>query len=121
MVHLSLPKITSPKPSIRDVVIAAAVAGPVGAAAVLAYDHKDQIKSTLAPVADAIKKDAGVAAKDTLSVAKDAGNGITSTADTVGTDIKKGASAVGSGMENMYWYGMAGAGVLIALKISGVF
>lgn len=110
MVHLSMPKITSPKPSIPKLLIAAAVAGPVGAAAVLAYDHKDQIKSTLAPVADAIKKDAVVVKQDTIAVAKDAGN-----------DVKSGVKSVEGGLSNMYFYAMAGAGVLIALKLARVF
>ena len=118
---LHMPKITSPKPSLPKLLVAAAVAGPVGAVAVLALEHKDEINSTLGSVGAEVKKDAGVVKQDTIAVAKDAGNGIKATAITAGNDIKAGAKSVEGGLTNIYWYGMAGAGVLLALKISGVF
>ena len=87
-------------------VAALAVVDPVGAVGLVAVEHKDEIKSTLAPVAEAVKKDSVVAEKDTIQVAKEAG-----------TDVKSVAKSATSGFENMYIYGMVAVGAIILLKI----
>ena len=108
--------ITTVKNNPKSALAALTVVNPIAGAAVLAYEHKSEIKSTLGntgnkiestlgKAADTVKHEAEVIKKDTISVAS-----------TVKTDVTKVGKSVVSGIQNIYMYGMIAVGGLILLK-----
>ncbi len=97
--------ISIPKPSAKTALIALTVVNPLAGAAVLAYQHKDEIKSTLTTAAHKVESAAVAVKKETIEVAS-----------TVGSGVKKVATSAVHGIENMYFYGMLGIGAIILLR-----
>jgi hypothetical protein len=112
----TLSHITQSKPSLssltttiknnpKSTLALSVLGGPVAVAAVLAVEHKDEIKSTLSKAGETVKHEASVIKKDTISVAS-----------TVKKDVTKAAKVVSTGMGNLYMYGMLAVGAIILLK-----
>ena len=113
----SLPSlITTMKNNPKSTLALSVLGGPVAVGAVLAVQHKDEIKSTLSKAGSAVKKEGEVVKKDTISVASTVKKDTISAANTVKTDVTKVAKVAVSGFENMYMYGMLAVGAIILLK-----
>ena len=97
--------ITTIKNNPKSSLAALMVVNPIVGAAVLAVEHKDQIKSTLGKAADTVKHEVAVIKKETIAVAGAVEKGV----------VKVGKVAV-SGLGNMFTYGMIAIGGLILLK-----
>ena len=89
----------------HPMVASALVGGVPAVLAVGAYQHKDEIKSTLQHVGHEVKKDAGIVKHDTIAVTK-----------KVGTGIEKVGKTAVSGFKNHYFYGMLALGGVILIK-----
>ena len=97
--------ITIPKPTAKTALMALTVVNPLAGAAVLAYENKDEIKSTLTNAADKVESAAVAVKQDTIKAV-----------DTVGSGVKTVATSAVNGIENIYFYGMLGIGAIILLR-----
>ncbi len=100
--------VSSAKNEVKEhpMVAAALAGGPVAVAAVAAYQHKDEVKSTLHHAAVVVKKEAGEIKQDTISAAH-----------TVEKGVSKVAKVATSGLQSMFMYGMVAVGAVILLKL----
>jgi hypothetical protein len=102
----SLPSlITTIKNNPKSTLALSVLGGPVAVGAVLAVQHKAEIKSTLSKAAETVKHEAGEIKHDTISAAH-----------TVKDGVGKAAKVVSNGIGNLYMYGMLGVGAIILLK-----
>ena len=84
-----------------------AAVNPIVAVGVLAVEHKNEIKSTLAPAINEVKKVATEVKKDTIAVASE-----------VKKDVTKVGGAVVGGIQNLYMYGMIAVGAVILVLLN---
>lgn len=94
------------KPSLTSIAKAAVMVTPLGFIATEVIDHRADIKSTLAPLAKEIKKDA-------IVVGNEAKKGAT----TIEKGVVSGVKSVASGMENMMYIAMGVGGLVVLMMV----